>query len=285
MPASPPRFNDGTPGNERNVQSPCKSEPQSPPTAATLRVSLCASPSACCRKSRATCPVELLSSTFASLLALGVRDRSTLTGLLRQTLEAQPAILSAWTVWEPNALDGRDAAFRNAPGHDASGRFVSCWHRATGEPKLEPVTGYEKPGTGDWYWFPKRHILSCHVEPILYPLGGCWVWLTSQVAPIIENGRFIGAVGIDCPAHPSKSRACAPDSTKRPVHATPLHATRLAPLSAREREVHHWLSLGKSNEEIGIILGISHHTVKNHLERIFQKLGVHNRFEAIQVET
>ena len=31
---------------------------------------------------------------------------------------------------------------------------------------------------------------------------------------------------------------------------------------------------GKSNEEIAIILGISAHTVKNHIDKIFRKLGV-----------
>jgi DNA-binding CsgD family transcriptional regulator len=46
-------------------------------------------------------------------------------------------------------------------------------------------------------------------------------------------------------------------------------------------EVLHWLGLGKSNDEIATILGISFHTVKNHLDHIFHKLGVHNRHEAI----
>ncbi len=243
----------------------------------------CTRAGGCCRNAGAACPVEHLVAAFKALLALGIRDRSTFAGLLRQTLDARPEILSAWTVWEPNALDGRDAVFRHAPGHDATGRFIACWHRAAGEPRLEPVTGYEEPGAGDWYWFPKRHVLSCHVAPIFYPLGGRWVWLTSQVAPIVEEGRFIGAVGIDCPARPKTARACDASASRQPVHASPLHQQgALDTLTPREREVHHWLSLGKSNEEIGIILGISHHTVKNHLERIFQKLGVNNRYEAIQ---
>lgn len=246
----------------------------------------CGTGGSCCRHAGVACPVEHLSRAFAALLALGVRDRTTYAGILRQTLDAQPSILSAWTVWEPDALDRNDAVFRHAPGHDATGRFIACWHRACGEPRLEAVTGYEEPGAGDWYWFPKRHVLSCHVEPIFYPLGGRWVWMTCQVAPIVEEGRFIGAVGIDCPAkpHPNMVRACFPRAESRPVQTSPLHNNHLLDsLTPREREVHHWLGMGKSNEEIGIILGISHHTVKNHLERIFQKLGVNNRFEAIRL--
>jgi DNA-binding CsgD family transcriptional regulator len=53
------------------------------------------------------------------------------------------------------------------------------------------------------------------------------------------------------------------------------------PLSSREDEVMRWLSEGKSNEEIGIILSISAHTVKNHLDRIYRKIGVDNRHAAM----
>ena len=51
-------------------------------------------------------------------------------------------------------------------------------------------------------------------------------------------------------------------------------------LSPREQEVAEWLGQGKSNEEIAIILGISAHTVKNHIDKIFRKLGVENRCAA-----
>ncbi|WP_078085470.1 helix-turn-helix domain-containing protein [Microbulbifer mangrovi] len=54
-------------------------------------------------------------------------------------------------------------------------------------------------------------------------------------------------------------------------------------LSAREREVLNWVSKGKSNEEIGLILGISLNTVKNHLKRIFSKMGVTARSQAVGV--
>lgn len=225
-----------------------------------------------------TCPAEHLAAAFRSLLALGIRDRAAFSAILRSALDAQPKILAAWSVWEPGALDGRDEAFRHAAGHDSTGRFVPCWHRARNEPRLEPVVGYERPGIGDWYWEPKRRGAACTVEPMLYPYAGDWRWITSQVVPLSQDGRFVGAVGIDCPAPPVQ-RPDAPCA----IRTAPLHRPVAECLTPREREVHHWLGLGKSNEEIGIILGISHHTVKNHLERIFQKLGVNNRFEAIQL--
>jgi len=52
-------------------------------------------------------------------------------------------------------------------------------------------------------------------------------------------------------------------------------------VSAREAEILHWVREGKSNDEIGQILGISGLTVKNHLQRLYRLLGVSNRTHAI----
>lgn len=52
-------------------------------------------------------------------------------------------------------------------------------------------------------------------------------------------------------------------------------------LSDREHEIMHWVGNGKTNQEIGMILGISQFTVKNHLQRIFRKIDVRNRAQAI----
>lgn len=52
-------------------------------------------------------------------------------------------------------------------------------------------------------------------------------------------------------------------------------------LTPREREVLSLLSTGMNNGEIGESLYISSTTVKCHLNRIFKKIGVSNRYEAI----
>jgi DNA-binding CsgD family transcriptional regulator len=52
-------------------------------------------------------------------------------------------------------------------------------------------------------------------------------------------------------------------------------------MSGREQEILHWVTNGKTNFEIGIILGISPNTVKNHLKRIFLKLEVYSRAQAV----
>jgi DNA-binding CsgD family transcriptional regulator len=51
-------------------------------------------------------------------------------------------------------------------------------------------------------------------------------------------------------------------------------------LTLRENEVLRWIADGKSNQQIAEILGISLGTVRKHIERIFDKLGVDNRAAA-----
>lgn len=51
-------------------------------------------------------------------------------------------------------------------------------------------------------------------------------------------------------------------------------------LTQRQSEVLYWVSNGKSNREIAIILDMSPRTVNKHLEQVFMKLGVENRTSA-----
>ena len=51
-------------------------------------------------------------------------------------------------------------------------------------------------------------------------------------------------------------------------------------LTLRESEVLYWVVQGKTNRDIGDILGSSPATVKKHLERVYEKLGVETRTAA-----
>jgi DNA-binding NarL/FixJ family response regulator len=52
-------------------------------------------------------------------------------------------------------------------------------------------------------------------------------------------------------------------------------------LSARESEVMSLIAGGHTNGEIAALLFLAEKTVKNHVRRIYSKLGVHNRRAAI----
>lgn len=55
------------------------------------------------------------------------------------------------------------------------------------------------------------------------------------------------------------------------------------PLTPRQREVLGMVARGATNKEIAQILQIAPHTVKNHLEQIFLRLGAANRAQAVSM--
>lgn len=61
-----------------------------------------------------------------------------------------------------------------------------------------------------------------------------------------------------------------------------VQASRLATaaLTPRETEVLSWVAKGKTNRDVGDILGLSPRTVNKHLEHVFEKLGVETRAAA-----
>jgi DNA-binding NarL/FixJ family response regulator len=66
------------------------------------------------------------------------------------------------------------------------------------------------------------------------------------------------------------------------VQAADAPASRLASaaLTPRETEVLSWVAKGKTNRDVGDILGLSPRTVNKHLEHVFEKLGVETRAAA-----
>jgi two-component system, NarL family, nitrate/nitrite response regulator NarL len=66
-----------------------------------------------------------------------------------------------------------------------------------------------------------------------------------------------------------------------PIPIRLVDAKGTALLSAREQDVVRWVAEGLTNREIAERLGLSEHTIKNYLFRIFDKLGISNRMELI----
>ena len=121
--------------------------------------------------------------------------------------------------------------------------------------------------------------------------------LLTQANPIIPAADFV-LVAADrdlsgLERQPDRSTAYLLDLLMPHMHLA-LHRMRLresgqsgaelAPatlLSKREIQVLHWVKNGKTNMEIGQILGISPPTVKNHLQKVMRKLNVNNRAQAV----
>ena len=52
-------------------------------------------------------------------------------------------------------------------------------------------------------------------------------------------------------------------------------------LTKRQSQILNWVQQGKTNFEIAVILELSPLTVKNHLQKLFKRLNVHNRTQAV----
>lgn len=56
----------------------------------------------------------------------------------------------------------------------------------------------------------------------------------------------------------------------------------VAGLSERERQVIHWLRLGKTNAQIAELINLSESTIKHHVTSVFEKLGLSNRAQLVR---
>lgn len=63
----------------------------------------------------------------------------------------------------------------------------------------------------------------------------------------------------------------------KPDFSSPAPLEQAFGLTPREAEVLLWVAQGKTNAEIGLILGMAEKTVKVHLGHVFEKLGSDNR--------
>jgi DNA-binding NarL/FixJ family response regulator len=113
-----------------------------------------------------------------------------------------------------------------------------------------------------------------------------WAWLQSGADAAPEHlcpgsdGRVLvlrslGAVGLGEHMLLLQVRTDAPDAPD----AAPSRLS-IAALTPRETEVLSWIAKGKTNRDVGEILGMSPRTVNKHLEHVYEKLGVETRAAA-----
>jgi methyl-accepting chemotaxis protein len=125
-------------------------------------------------------------------------DRQTINSMLSTMLKNNPDFLATYVGWEPNAFDGLDNQFINAPGHDSTGRFIPYFARTgSAQIELEPLTAYTTQGEGDYYLNPKNSGKECMIDPYSTTVDNKLILMISVVVPIIINSEFQGITGID----------------------------------------------------------------------------------------
>lgn len=111
----------------------------------------------------------------------------------------------------------------------------------------------------------------------------------------IENGRVMATTVYHMPATSTEEPACYQNKEKalrgltlmnrfiQGLPTTPTVQHSDFNLTCREVEIMEFIVRGLTNKEIADKLCISPQTVKNHIRKIFRKLGVENRTEATAV--
>jgi DNA-binding CsgD family transcriptional regulator len=121
-------------------------------------------------------------------------------------------------------------------------------------------------------WAPPRELLEWIRDRHKAFSEGCVSW--RRLSPLcIKRGRSFLNINLSLTPDQNTEILCLSWKVDE-VDVLPEHCERL---TKREHEVSSWIGRGKSNGEIALILGISLHTVRKHVEHIFDKLGVENR--------
>lgn len=141
-----------------------------------------------------------VAQTFEGMKTAWVDDRSLYNSILKQVLLANTNFIAVWSCWEPDALDGKDKDFVGKAGHDATGRFIPAWHRAGTDAKLENLSGYSLPGTGNYYLKVKAADKELPLDPQLFKAGAFEEEVIGMTVPMHYNSELIGVVGVLLPA-------------------------------------------------------------------------------------
>ena len=101
----------------------------------------------------------------------------------------------------------------------------------------------------------------------------------SPISPSIAR-KVLAAFRVAAPERPAAA-AAPPAASPAPATASAAAAAEPSPLSERETEILRLVAKGFSFDAVGELLAISPHTVVTHVKKIYRKLAVHSRGEAV----
>ncbi|GHV76956.1 methyl-accepting chemotaxis protein [Spirochaetia bacterium] len=142
--------------------------------------------------------------SYQGVPALERRTRYDTT--LRGIMESNPNFLGIFSLWKPNALDGRDAEFAGRPGYDSSGAYMPWFSRTSGTLERRSLSEYQLYSEVAANIDNPDPVFN---DPYYVDIQGKQV-LTSRLAyPIVSNGTIVGRVGIMLDLTPSSDTISA----------------------------------------------------------------------------
>ncbi len=134
--------------------------------------------------------------TFKAMAAKpGSVDRSVANAMIIGLTEADSSFYGTQVVFEPNALDGRDAEYIGASPYGPKGEYGPYYWRENGKYKVEDLIQHDPGKTRAWYMNPRDTKKPILTEPYYSKVAGTNMATVS--VPMLRDGKFLGIVGID----------------------------------------------------------------------------------------
>jgi two-component system chemotaxis sensor kinase CheA len=137
--------------------------------------------------------VRTLSQIMGGFQSVDINQRRVLfNNIMQGVLDPNPDIISVYTVWRPQALDGRDARFANTPGTDRTGRYMAGFVRKQDRFELRAFGEHAAlldPGSE----LEQGESVSV---PELRTFDNGAVYAVDIRAPVMSGGVVVGLVGL-----------------------------------------------------------------------------------------
>ncbi|WP_391207070.1 methyl-accepting chemotaxis protein [Psychrobacillus sp. L4] len=131
-----------------------------------------------------------------SLQANGELSAAEVLSVLKTNLAENEDVLGVSALLEDGAVDV-DATIPDTL-IDSENRFIPYLYKNGTKIEMNSIKGYEKEGTADWYWIPKKEGRVVLTEPYEYEVNGKTVSMTTIAVPLISpSGTFLGVISAD----------------------------------------------------------------------------------------
>lgn len=138
---------------------------------------------------------KAMAHALEGMKSINGEERDVVNSMFVSLLEENSSFEGLWTLWEPNAFDGKDAEYASTDYYDHTGRYAPFFYR--GENNEIMIVSTENFDNDEFYLLPKEKGTEVVLEPYYYELNGEQVLYLSVVAPVKHNGKVLGVVGID----------------------------------------------------------------------------------------
>lgn len=138
-------------------------------------------------------------ATTAQVLASAeVKDRDELGRVVTGIINDNPDLLGMTLVFEPNALDGRDADFVGHAFSDATGgRFATYIYRDDKKDIAVEKLDMTDSQVDVWYKTPRDAGRTVITASYMDLVGGIETLITTIATPVRVDGKVVGATGVD----------------------------------------------------------------------------------------